>query len=551
MNKIRALLLAPLALAACDSQQASQPDTTPSADIVGTREPWASEAIYFLLTDRFVDGDASNNYPDQGRDIGDGSHHSFNRHFDGPDGHSANVGYMGGDFRGLLDHAGHIRDLGFTAVWLTPIVDNPDAAFNGGDPVGYDRWGDGGKTGFHGYWAVNFYQLDEHLPSEGLDYRALNQQLKANYGLKTVLDIVGNHGSPAYTAPEPISNFGKLFDADGQLVADHQNLHPTALDDANPLHGFFNRKPDVAQLSDLNENNPALVDYLVNSYLQWIDQGADAIRIDTIKHMPHSFWKMVTDRIRAAHPGYFIFGESWNYDASFIAQHTRPENGGVSVLDFPMQKAMFAMFGAEQAPYSSALAAMHLDDGVYQNPYELVTFYDNHDVQRLDASDQGFIDANNFIFTSRGIPQIYYGSETGFERGMKEHQGSRNYYGPARIAQAKDHPIYAPLKAIAQLRKTLPALQRGVQVNLAFGDTTAAFYRVYRQGDQAQVALVLLNKGDEPARFDLNSWVTDGAWQARLAGRPLGTDRHWQLAAHSVEVLVLDGQVPAAIAAKI
>lgn len=542
-----ALLATSIALAACGSKAPSDSAVNATAPLIGTHEPWASEAIYFVLTDRFADGDSSNNFEDQGRDIGDGRWHSFNRHFDGPDGRSANVGYMGGDFKGLLKHADFITDMGFTAVWMTPIVDNPDAAFNGGDPVGYDQWGDGGKTGFHGYWGVNFYALDEHLPSADLDYRQLNAQLKEQYNLKTVLDIVGNHGSPSYTAPKQISNFGKLFNAAGELVADHQNIHPEQLSENEPLHSFFNRKPDVAQLSDFNENNPAVVDYLVGSYLHWIDQGADAIRIDTIKHVPHAFWKTVTDRIRAEHPGYFLFGESWNYDAEFIAQHTQPENGGVSVLDFPMQQAMFAIFGQEQAPYSQALDAMHLTDNLYHNVYELVTFYDNHDVQRLDANDEGFIDANNFIFTSRGIPQIYYGSEMGFERGMKEHQGSRNYYGPENINKARNHKIFAELKNIAHIRKTTPALQRGLQYNLAFTQDTAAFYRVLDTKGIQQTALVLLNKGNEPQAMSVSQGLAKGEWNNALTGETRLIDNTLQqtLAPHSVQVWIKQGAINA------
>ena len=545
-----ALAISLASLSACSPNklettvQAAKASETKTLRVIGTEQPWASEAIYFVLTDRFVDGDKSNNYEQQGADIDAGQWHSFNRHFDGPEGHSANVGYMGGDFKGLVNNAQFIQDMGFTAIWMTPIIDNPDAAFNGGDPVGYDKWGDGGKTGFHGYWGVNFYTLDEHLPSEDLDYRQLNTQLKQNFGLKTVLDIVGNHGSPSYTAPNQISNFGKLFDKDGALIADHQNLHPSELDSSEPLHSFFNTKPDVAQLSDFNENNPALVDYLVGSYLQWIEQGADAIRIDTIKHVPHHFWKTVADRIRAEHPGYFMFGESWNYDANFIAQHTKPENGGVSVLDFPLQQAMFAMFGQAQAPYSEALSALHLEDGIYHNVYDLVTFYDNHDVQRLDADDNGFIDANNFLFTVRGIPQVYYGSEMGFERGMKEHQGSRNYYGEDNIAKAKSHPIYQALTKVAQLRKSTPALQRGVQINIDFSDNKAAFLRILDLDGTQQTALVLLNKGDNAENFAIEKLISNGVWQARIQAQTYSvTDNKINVSvpAHGLEVLLFEG----------
>jgi glycosidase len=91
---------------------------------------------------------------------------------------------------------------------------------------------------------------------------------------------------------------------------------------------------------------------------------------------------------------------------------------------------------------------------LYRNPYELVTFYDNHDMARLNATDNGFIDAHNWLFTARGIPAVYYGSETGFMRGRPEHAGNRNYFGQERVDAAPRSPIYQALKSVANVRAT-------------------------------------------------------------------------------------------------
>ena len=139
---------------------------------------------------------------------------------------------------------------------------------------------------------------------------------------------------------------------------------------------------------------------------------------------------------------------------------------------------------------------LYLEDGPYANPYDLVTFYDNHDMARMNATDQGFIDANNWLFTARGIPAVYYGSETGFMRGHAEHDGNRNYYGQERVDAAAKSPIYLALKRIANLRRESPALQRGLQLNLLMKGDEAAFYRVYEHAGVTQTALVLLNKGE-------------------------------------------------------
>ena len=504
----------------------------------GTLEPFAQEAIYFVMTDRFVNGDPSNDHRDQG-----GKHKTFDIPLSPCDGQVGNIGYLGGDFRGLLDNAGYIHDLGFTAVWLTPIVDNPDQAFTGGDEVTCDGFlTDRGKTGFHGYWGVNFFRLDEHLPSAGLDFAGLTAGLRAN-GLKTVLDIVGNHGSPAWTMPVAQPQFGQLFDAGGKLVADHQNLPPDKLDPAhNPLHAFYNTKPDLAQLSDLNADNPAVMDYLVGAYLQWIGQGVDALRIDTIRHQPLSFWKAFSDRIRAEHPGMYMFGEAFDYDAAKIAPFTLAENGAISVLDFPMKQAMDEVFGRKGAGFERMAPALHLQGGPYANVYDLATFYDNHDMRRLDADDSGFIDAHNWLFTVRGIPVVYYGSETGFMRGQAEHGGNRSYFGQERVDAAPSSQIHQNLTRIATLRRQSPALQRGVQLDVELSGDRAVFYRVYQHGDTTQTALVLLNKGDQPADIAVSDYLQPGLWRDGFSGQTVkaGRSLQAQVPAHGVRVFFFD-----------
>ena len=483
-----------------------------AVDYYGTLEPFASEAVYFIVTDRFVDGDPGNNYPEQG-----GTElRTFDRPIRLADSPPANIGYLGGDFRGVLDNAGYIADMGFTAVWLTPIVDNPDEAFTGGALPGEGGSNDRGKTGYHGYWGVNFFELDEHLPSPGLTYADLTSGLLDNHGIKTVLDIVCNHGSPSFSMTHDQPKYGEIYDANGVLVADHGNLHPSELDANNPLHAFYRRERDLAELSDMDYDNPDVLEYFVAAYSQWIDHGAAAIRIDTIKHMPHTFWKAFADRIRETRPGFFMFAEAWSYDAPLIAEFTYPENGGISVLDFPLQQAMSAAFGKQDEAYSTLQDYLHLDSGVYQNPYELMTFYDNHDMKRIDADAAGFIDANNWLFTSRGIPVVYYGSEIGFRAGADQHAGNRDYFGQDNVEAAKSHPIRSALARIAAIRKQSVALQRGLQLNLAFSEDTAAFLRLYQKDDAREAALVLLNKADEAAQFDVSDWLYGVQW--RLLG---------------------------------
>ena len=528
-----------LALALCSGAVSA---ATPESDVFyGTEEPFASEAVYFVLTDRFVNGDPSNDQRDQG-----GAHPTFDQRVPGPDGETDNIGYLGGDFKGIVDNAGYIRGMGFSSVWVTPIVDQPDEPFTGGKPVGWGSfWTDQGKTGYHGYWGVNFYKLDEHLPSPGLDFAGFTQAMRKQ-DLKIVLDIVGNHGSPSYTMPKDQPKFGKIYDRDGKLLADHQNLPPDKLKPAkNPLHRFYNTKPGVAELSDFNENNPAVLDYLTGAYLQWIDQGADAFRIDTIGWMPHSFWKAFADRIREKKPGFFMFGENFEYDAAKIAAHTWKRNGSISVLDFPMRAKLVEVFEKPDSDFGALANALYLEDGPYANPYELMTFYDNHDMPRMDATDDGFIDANNWLFTARGIPVIYYGSETGFMRGRAEHAGNRNYFGQENIDAAPRNPIYRNLQRIAKLRQASPALQRGLQLNVRLKGDEAVFYRVYQTKEQAQTALVLLNKSDKARRIVVDEYLQAGQWRDGFNGKKQRVKDRLTVSvpAHGVRVFFLDQPV--------
>ncbi len=529
-----------LSLFACAPNETPEP----TESYYGTLEPFAAKAVYFAMTDRFVNGDPTNDHRDQAA----GPWHTFDRPVpNAPAGESDNIGYLGGDFKGVLDNADYIRELGFDAVWITPIVDNPDAAFSGGKPVDWASfWTDQGKTGYHGYWGVNFYKLDEHLPSSGLDFAAFTKAMDGKQ-LDVVLDIVGNHGSPSFTMPEAQPEFAKLYGRDGQLIADHQNLPPEKLDLNNPLHRFFLPKAEIAELSNFNDASPEVLNYLAGAYEQWIDQGADAFRIDTIGWMQHSFWKQFADRMRAKRPGFFMFGEDFRYDGNDIAPHTWAEHGSISVLDFPLKKALAATFENPVSDFADVESALFLEKGPYANPYELMTFYDNHDMPRMNARDEGFIDAHNWLFTARGIPVIYYGSEVGFMRGRAEHAGNRNYFGQDAVNRAREHPIYMQLQRIAKVRRDNIALQRGLQLTLELKGQRAAFYRIYQHDGHFQQALILLNKGDEASQFNVREFLEPGLWQSALSDQQVdvraGGSLQAVVAPHDVAVYLLNQPV--------
>ena len=538
-----AVLFAAAGIISCAASP--EPDLLAEREYFGTLEPFASEAVYFLLTDRFVDGDPSNNHEDQGGPNPDTR--TFDRPLQVPGYEEANIGYLGGDFKGVLDNAAYIADMGFTAVWTTPIVDNPNEAFTGSHVPGKGPGGDKGKTGYHGYWGVNFFEVDEHLESPGLTFADFTRKLRDEHGLKYVLDVVCNHGSPAYTMPVAQPMFGQLYDANGNLVADHGNLPAEQLDPANSLHAFYNNKTDLGELSDLDESNPDVLEYFAAAYTHWLEQGAYALRIDTIPFMTHEFWKAFSDRLREKKPGLFMFSEAFNYEAERIAPHTWLENGGISVLDFPGKDAMNKVFAGGES-YEELASYLHLTSGLYENPYELMTFYDNHDMDRMAADTNGFIDANNWMFTSRGIPVVYYGSEIGFQAGTNEHTGNRNYFGQENVDAAASHPIRAALQRIANIRKNSIALQSGLQVDTGFGPRSASFFRVYQKDGVSQTALVLLNGGDEAVTMEFGQLPGKGVWKDAVTGHVVEVDDDFvglaaEIAPHGLRVYLSDAPI--------
>jgi cyclomaltodextrin glucanotransferase len=167
---------------------------------------------------------------------------------------------------------------------------------------------------------------------------------------------------------------------------------------------------------------------------------------------------------------------------------------------------------------------------------------------RIAADENGFVDVHNWLFTSRGIPVVYYGSEIGFRAGTDQHGGNRDYFGRDNIQQAKSHRIHRELTRIANVRKHSIALQRGLQANVEFTDDTASFYRVYQHYGVRQTALVLLNKSDEPREIAVSRWVSSGTWRDAFTGTTIKVPNDdlslvASVPAHGVKVLFLDAPV--------
>ncbi|PIU20255.1 MAG: hypothetical protein COT18_03205 [Elusimicrobia bacterium CG08_land_8_20_14_0_20_59_10] len=474
-----------------------------------------NETIYFVMTDRFVDGDPGNNniYGDE--------YKPGNLKY-----------YQGGDFKGLMQNLDHIKDMGFTAIWITPPVAQPPGRYQNQDGS-YDA------AGYHGYWAWDFSKIDPHLESKGASYADLISAAHAK-GLKIIQDIVTNHGHGGWVHPSV-----KWYDHKGQV----SGLGKT-FDYNNDTRNWFRHSgPAIADLLDFNEDNPEVVKWFVDIYKGYQNLGVDAFRIDTVAWMKPEFWKTFTTELHKNKKDFFLFGEVWtNGDINWLAGYTGlapgdPMNSAMSVLDMPGSsmgswgqfEAVFK--GGEYTNVDKVLS----QDGKYKDATYLVTYLDNHDKPRFNgpgwdgsaASTEQYFDALNFYFTARGIPCVYYGTEVRMVGGNDP--DNRKYLGLEGIKAARTDPVYLRLKKLNAVRRASPALLKGAQKKLYASKDQYVFKREYG----GERVFVFLNKGAGGASINIGN-IPPGNYTDICSGKTFAVKKGRfavNIPAHGVRVL--------------
>ena len=376
------------------------------ANVISPKVGLSQDLIYFVMPDRYKDGDKKNN--DNG---------GFNT--------SLTAFYHGGDLKGLTgtcepgdDGLARIKSLGFTAVWLTPLVTQQEAI--------------GAGSGYHGYWGVDFLNVDPHLGTNAdmLEFSKCAKKL----GLKIILDVVTNHTGDVI----------KYLGNKAYVPAESKNLkNPAWLNDLSNYHnvgdmdrcwgnGNCTKLGDFYGLDDLATEKPVVFKGWADVYGKWISKyGISGFRVDTARHVDDNFFKNWSPLIKATAKksnisDFTIFGEVFDYSTLNLMTYVR-QNKIETVLDFPFQaKATEYASGYSNAP---TLSALFENDDYYisaqSSPSNLVTFLGNHDVgrvgyiianKRIQPVDQLLPRtnlANALMYFSRGIPVVYYGDEVG------------------------------------------------------------------------------------------------------------------------------------------
>jgi glycosidase len=479
------------------------------------RSAMAKDNIYFLMTDRYQNGDTSN---DEMGLSGDRSITGFDP--------TSSVYYHGGDLAGLTDGCTtgkgvkRIKDMGFTAIWITPPFKQ--------------RYVQGSSAAYHGYWITDFTDIDPHLGTKQ-DFRDLIDCAHSQ-DMKVVLDIVVNHtGDVAYYANGNY-NFGD-YRAPKVSPKDANLKKPTFLNDLSNYHNRgdirnFQSKDqyqngDIYGLDDLATEKPEVIDGLAQIYADWVnDYGVDGFRIDTAKHLDDEFfgkwWPRVQELTKDKKPGLFAFGEYYESSTTTLTEFVR-DRGLPSLLDFAFQDAAVQFsVGNSLSTLNNVFAADDWYITNKTNAYNQATFFANHDMghfglmlKQAGSTPESILgDAllgHDLLYLSRGIPSVYYGDELGLVGAGRDKDGRQDLF-PTQVTQWQtesriganpigtgsyldetNHPLQARIKALNELRKNHPALNGGAQIQRYSASNVVAFSRI--DADSRTEYLVALNNG--------------------------------------------------------
>ena len=504
------------------------PATSADKALAGSslREPLTRERFYFVMADRFANGNKAN---DTGGLTGGREQTGYDPTDKGF--------YHGGDLTGLTNKLDYIKGLGTTAIWLTPAFKNRPVQGTGADA----------SAGYHGYWITDFTQVDPHLGTND-DMKKLVDAAHRK-GMKVFFDIITNHtadvidyqgGQHAYVdkATKPYRDAaGKAFDDAGlaggdtfpaldaqtsfpytpvfRTEADKTVKVPAWLNDPTMYHnrgdstyaGESTTYGDFSGLDDLWTEQPAVVNGMTDIYKKWVDFGIDGFRIDTVKHVNTEFWQKFSPAVlaRAKADGkkdFFMFGEVYDGNPAFMSRYTT--TGKLpATLDFGFQGSAL---GFAQGKATTNLRDFYAGDDYYtdtdSNAYELPTFLGNHDMGRVGmmlknggATGQDLLDraelANSLMFLTRGQPVVYYGDEQGFI-GSGGDKDARQDMFATKVAQYADEPVmtgtsgskdrydtraplYQQISQLSALRAANPALADGAQIHRYASDGAGIF----------------------------------------------------------------------------
>jgi glycosidase len=454
---------------------------------VARAQDFKKQVIYQIVTDRFYDGDTSNDDPPQSSGLFDPKH--MNWRF-----------YWGGDLAGVQQKLTYLKGLGVTAIWVSPPVDNLNV-INPDDGSGKPT------ASYHGYWARDMRRVEEHFGDTSNTWTAFDNLVLAAHqnGIKMIVDFAPNH-----TSNNSAGEYGALYDS-GTFLASY----------TKDPEGFFHHNPNIKDwndryqvqyytlsgLADLNQENSKVDAYLKAAVRELARRGADGFRIDAVKHVTWGWEYSLTNAILNNAPS-FVFGEWFQgstNDALYHDSYKFANKSGMSLLDFPLNTAIRNVF-ANNSSFSEIDNTLSAETSNFTGRNDLVTFVDNHDMPRLLSVNNNinrFHEALAFLLTCRGIPIIYYGDEQYVHNDTNG--GDDPYNRPMMSSWSTTTTAYSLIHALADLRQSSnDALAYGTSRQRWINNDVYVFERQFFN----DIVLVALNKNDTAA------WTINGLYTA-------------------------------------
>ena len=461
------------------------------------------DVIYLMMPDRFANGDVSND--------------EIEGMLEGVDRANPNARH-GGDFAGVRERLGYLDDLGMTAIWFTPVFENDMTPEYGA---------------YHGYAATDMYRVDRRFGTND-EFVALVEAVH-DRGMKVIMDMIHNHVGDRHwwMADPPTSDWVHDFERVGVTnYAVTAAVDPYASDHDHDrlVDGWF-----VSEMPDLNQDNDLLTQYLLQNTVWWIEHARiDGIRMDTYPFPDKHYMARWAEYVLAEYPDFNIVGEAWMQTAPHEAYWQRGfEAAGSddydshlpSVTDFPLS---YAFRDAVAADGSVDRLYMTLaQDHLYPEPELLVTFLDNHDtirfLSRVGEDDAALKMGYAILMTTRGIPQVYYGTELGLANGdpaigdgAKRADMMGGWPGDERDAFTRagrtdrENEIHDYVARLTNWRQTAEVVHRGRLTHFVPEDGVYVYFRHHPALDESVMVAVNAGGADQTLNLDRFAERLDG-----------------------------------------
>lgn len=473
-----------------------------------------ADAIYLLMPDRFANVNTNN---DSVKGYFQGVHREIpgDRH--------------GGDIDGIISKIPYLADLGITALWTTPLFDNNDTQYS-----------------YHHYACSDYYKIDPRF-GKNEDYRRLSDSCHAN-GLKLIIDVVPNHCGSSHWWMKDLPakdwlNVWPQYTSSNYRMTAWTDPHASKADLYKLTHGWF-----APNMPDLNLQNPLLFDYLKQVYIFWIETAnIDGMRVDTYPYNDIKTAARFVQSIRNEYPKMNVVGECWVKTPAEIAYYQSGNNNKdkfdsrlTSIMDFCL-KDVFASAFNETESWDNGMAkfySLYAQDFVYPNTNMIMNFLDNHDIDRYSTVVKR--DVNKFkmalamLITSRGYPQIYYGTEIMLDGIAGSYEGNRfdfpgGWSSDKRNAFTQsgrttdENEVFSYLRKLLQYRKNNPVLQNGLMKQFIPED---GIYVFFRYNSDKTVMVIANNNQDSKA---LNSNRFNEILTDKTSGIEITTNKSYDL----------------------